>query len=1063
MPDAAAEARFNDMYAKLNDAQRTAVDTIDGPVMVVAGPGTGKTQTIALRIANILRQTQLNPENILCLTFTDSAANTMRRRLLSIIGTTAYDVRINTFHGFCNEVIQRHPEKFKDFGSNIEPLSDIDKFKIFSSLIDQLPFDSMLKPFGNSESYIWELPQLISGFKKDDISLEQIAEAVNTNIDFFNKTKEKFLTLKQTHFRQLNETIFTSFIVDLEGLGFADFGFVSYLIGLIKDGQGTSMAQLRNKIIRAYENGFTEGTTAKQQEFINLFKNYQQTLRDEGKYDYDDMIISVVQRFQSDKELLSEYQERFQYILVDEFQDTNSSQNEVLRLLGSFWADPNIFVVGDDDQSIFRFQGASVENMIFFYNTYLAKIKVISLTENYRSQQLILSAARDLIAHNGLQVHEIIPNLTKQLTAVRKDFPEVKINVLEFKDPVQESFGITERIKGLREQGVTGKEIAVITRDNSDQEDIIEALTSQKINYRLEKGENILANTEIQKLLTLLNYLINPELEETLFQIINHEYWGFDKFDLAKIFTYAVRNRIHYHDLLASEELLTKAGVADPKRFLDFSSNLLQWRQGIYNYNGLVYFNKLIRDTGFLDFILTREGNSIILNKLARLYQELKNLDHTKENYNLVNFIEDLGIYKKYGLGLVDKLWGIDNDDSIRIMTAHGAKGQEFEYVFIIKGQDRKWGSRSNQNKIRPPFGLLKNQYVSEEDDEERRLFYVAMTRTKKELAVSYSRFNNKQRENNPCKFLKEINPDYLNQQTMYRDDVQEAGQYLAIAQTVPEQKFSEQAQELLHNILSDFHLSVSNILAYRRCPRCFYFNSLLRVPHDKNKAAAFGSAVHSALKNFMDTFNQSGQLPSDEVLSNYFLAALRGEHLDETDYLEAMKMGETVLNDYYLAKALQLPKSSYNEYNLKHTEVAVEGIPISGKIDRIDQIDSVAKTLRVLDYKTGNPDSAAARLSVGQLGDYYLQLVFYKILLDNSHTIPGTVTEGVVEFLQKSRKDKTFISKTFTLTPEAIPPVIELIKSTYNSIMALDFTKVNPDTYNGCDTPEYHDLPWIF
>lgn len=1057
------EAKYQELYNKLNANQKLAVDNIDGPVMVVAGPGTGKTQTISLRIANILRQTQLDPENILCLTFTESAVNTMRKRLFDIIGTAAYNIKIYTFHGFCNEVILTHPEKFLEFGAISEPLSDIDKFKVFSGLIDELPYDSVLKPFGNTESYIWEIPAMISGFKRDNISIAEIETAVRKNIEFRDKTVEVFKKLKAIPFRQLSTTTFTSLINELQALGFADFGFVNYLIELIGKFKGERYAPLRNQVYDAYEDGFKDSITRKQEEFINIFRNYQAVLKSEGKYDYDDMIQGVVKQFGADKALLTEYQEKFQYVLVDEFQDTNSSQNEVLRLLGSFWSDPNLFVVGDDDQSIFRFQGASVENMIFFYNTYLAKIRVVALTENYRSQQLILDAARAVIANNGLQVNEMIPNLSKELTAKHQDYALTKINVLECKDPMQEAYELSTRIQALLTQGVIGKEIAIIYRDNSDADPIIEALSAAKIVYRLEKGEDILDNPQIMQLVNLINYVVNPDDAINFFELLNYKFLGFDKFDLVKLFNYASHNRLDYLTLMTDEAKLTEAGITNKDGFTKLGNNLAEWRQELYNTKALIFFNKLIRDSGFLKYITALPEQALILNKLSRLYEELKGLQHGKDDYNLASFSADMTIYKKYHIQLNDKLWGSDNDNAIRLMTGHGAKGMEFEHVFIARCQDKKWGSRTSPNKVKPPYGLMPNQFVSLANDEERRLFFVAMTRAKKELNISYSRYNSKQKEQSPSKFIQEIPEQLINKQVINKDDDAAAAQFLKVITAETQLTYSEAAREMLQNLLSTYSLNVSNLIAYRKCPRCFYFNTLIHVPQVKSRPASMGTAIHLALKTTLDELKRTGSLPLLEYVLKQFVTVLREEHMEEKEFLAALKQGELLLTDFYGNRQQEFLATSLSELNFKHSNVVVNGIPLTGKIDRVDSLDPTTGELAVIDYKTGNPDSAGARLSVDKLGDYYLQLVFYKILVENSHLLKGRVVKGRVEFLMRSKEKGEFTPKDYDLGPETVTPVLELIKNTYDSIMTLDFARINTDSYNTCDHPEFHDLEWSF
>lgn len=1054
---------FEESYSKLNPAQKEAVDTIDGPVMVVAGPGTGKTQTIALRIANILKETQLNPQNILCLTFTDSAVNTMRSRLLTIIGTAAYGIKIMTFHSFCNEIILSYPEKFSEFGSNISPLNDVERLKLFNSLLEQLPYNSSLRPFGNSDTYLFEIPSIISGYKKDNVSIETIEDEIKINEEFFIKASPLFQEFHSLHYTKLNETIFTQLVNNLQNLGFTDFSFVNYIIKLREDYTDEKFTRLRNEVYSEFTKGFSQEITKKQKELVEIFKKYQVTLKDIGKYDYDDMIVSVVNKLKTDKELLALLQEKYQYILVDEYQDTNNSQNEVLRSLGSFWSDPNIFTVGDDDQSVFRFQGASIENMLFFYNTYLSKIKIVSLTENYRSQQLILDAARAVISNNGMQVHEKIRGLSKDLVAFHKEYPQKKITVTEYKEPISESFEVAQKIQNLLTGGVKGNQIAVIYRDHSDSVYIREALKSKKINFRLERGENALDNFEIKKFISFLRYLIEPQDDKSLFKILNYDYWGFDKLDLLKIFNYFAQERLtNYFQLIQNKEVLQKIGVQNADKFIEFSVKITNWRSDIYNYDATVFFNRIIRESGFMQYILTREDYTILITKLSRVYTELKNIIEEKLEYTLVDFIKDLEVYNKYRLELIDKLTGVDDDDAIRLMTAHGAKGSEYEYVFIVRCQSRKWGDNPGKNKIKLPYGLLKNQFVSEEDDEERRLFYVAMTRAKFELSISYTKFSSKQTSQQPSRFIKEIPENYIEFTSLATDIETETKNQIEIIEHSENYNYSNEAKAILNNLISGYRLNVSQIIAYRKCPRCFYFNSILKVPKVKNKSASFGSVVHDALHNFAEQ-KKNGKLQSEDEFISTFIYGLKKERLSEEDFLDALQKGEHILRDYYKNRIEIIPSTSVNEANFKNLNVQVAGIPISGKIDRIDFLDTNQLEIQVVDYKTGNPDNTADKLSVNNMGDYLMQLYFYKLLIENSTTYKGNVMRGSIEFIEPSKKSGSYISKDFDLNAEGANRVVEIIKEVYGKILKLDFSEYNKDTYNRCENEEYHYINWLF
>ncbi|RYG40382.1 MAG: ATP-dependent helicase, partial [Chitinophagaceae bacterium] len=335
-------AKFLETYNSLNSAQRKAVDTIEGPVMVIAGPGTGKTQILAARIGKILLETDTDPSNILCLTYTDAGAIAMRRRLQQFIGSDAYRVNIFTFHAFCNEVIQDNLHLFEK--SSLEPISDLESIQLFKTLIDRFPKNHPLKRYRGDVYYeIRNLQQLFSTMKKEGWTPSFIRERVNAYLASL-PTREAYIYKRAT---KTNKP------------------------GDLKQKEIDAETERAEKLIAA----------------VNEFDNLQQLMRERNRYDFDDMINWVIRVFEENPAVLSTYQEKYQYILVDEFQDTSGTQNKIVELLISYWDQPNVFVVGDDDQSIFRFQGANIENMLNFHKSYADTLETIVLTDNYRSIQ----------------------------------------------------------------------------------------------------------------------------------------------------------------------------------------------------------------------------------------------------------------------------------------------------------------------------------------------------------------------------------------------------------------------------------------------------------------------------------------------------------------------------------------------------------------------------------------------------------------------------------------------------------------------------------------------------
>jgi DNA helicase II / ATP-dependent DNA helicase PcrA len=304
------QKKFADEYQKLNDEQRRAVDKIDGPVMVIAGPGTGKTQILAARIGKILLETDALPENILCLTYTDAGTIAMRKRLQQFIGADAYKVNIYTFHAFCNDVIQDNLNLFEK--TSLDAVSELESIELFKQLIDAFPKNHPLKRYRGDVYYeINNLRNLFSSMKREGWTADLISRRIDDYITDLPNRDEYIAKRKVKEFNK----------------------------GDVRTDKIEEEKEKMEKLRAA----------------VNEFANFQNLMRKRNRYDFDDMINWVITVFEENKSILANYQEKFQYLLVDEYQDTSGTQNKLVQLLISYWEKPNVFVVGDDDQSIFRF------------------------------------------------------------------------------------------------------------------------------------------------------------------------------------------------------------------------------------------------------------------------------------------------------------------------------------------------------------------------------------------------------------------------------------------------------------------------------------------------------------------------------------------------------------------------------------------------------------------------------------------------------------------------------------------------------------------------------------
>ncbi len=415
---------FTERYNKLNERQREAVDTIYGPVMVIAGPGTGKTEVLSMRIAHLLRsEAQVQPHEILCLTYTDEATNSMRRRLVQIIGPSAHKVNIFTFHGFCNNVIQNNSEYFSR--NTLQPISDLERTELLYKMLEELPQGHTLRKLsGNIYFDAGKLSRLFDIMKREHLTPEYISEAIDAYISDL-PSRDEYIYKKAVK---------------------------GYKKGDVKQSQVDE------------ETRKMEDTRAA----AALYDTYQAKMKEAGRYDFNDMIIWVLDAFKNNPALLQSYQERYQFILVDEFQDTNGSQNELLNYLSSYWDDPNIFVVGDDDQSIYEFQGARIRNIIDFYEHYKEHVKIIVLPHNYRSSQAILDKAMAAIQNNEKrlinQLHEL--ELDKNIIAAADRFIDGNETIVPvvtaYNNVLQEEADIVMQIERMQQQGKSHSHVAIL-------------------------------------------------------------------------------------------------------------------------------------------------------------------------------------------------------------------------------------------------------------------------------------------------------------------------------------------------------------------------------------------------------------------------------------------------------------------------------------------------------------------------------------------------------------------------------------------------------------------------
>ena len=492
-----AQQNFIEAYQKLNAAQQKAVDSIEGPVMVIAGPGTGKTQILSARVGKILLDTDTLPENILCLTYTDAGTIAMRKRLLSFIGSDAYRVNIHTFHSFCNDVIQENLSLFEK--NSLDPISELERTELLKELIDKFPKDHPLKRYRGDVYYeINNLYQLFSSMKREGWTPNFILERVDAYINDL-PNRDEFIAKRAVK----------------------EFKKGDVRTDKIED-EKTKMEKLKAA--------------------VNEFDHFQALMQKRNRYDFDDMINWVIKAFEENPNLLLTYQEKYLYIMVDEYQDTSGTQNKIVELLINYWEKPNVFVVGDDDQSIYRFQGANVENMLAFAQSFEKDLLKVVLQNNYRSIQPILDISKILIQQNKDRLINQVEGLTKELIASNTNINHLTNSpvLVAYETQKQEMVDITLQIETLIQQGVQPGKIGVLYKENKYGDTLTEFLKLKNIPVYSKRDLNLFHIPLAQKIILLLEYLAAEHDtpyggDEMLFSILHFNWLNIPPIEIAKL------------------------------------------------------------------------------------------------------------------------------------------------------------------------------------------------------------------------------------------------------------------------------------------------------------------------------------------------------------------------------------------------------------------------------------------------------------------------------------------------------------------------------------------------
>lgn len=1058
----------------LNANQKRAVEYLDGPLLVLAGPGTGKTQLLSEKVAYILKNTDTNPENILCLTFTESGASNMRERLKSIIGQDGAKVNIGTYHAFGTDILTQYKNYSEDYDRSLDSsIDEVTQFKIIKNIQNKLPGTDILR--GDN---VKNIISVISSAKSKGLSSEDLELIANTNLEDSKVLSQAISPLLQNVVpKKFKESFDNAYkpIFDL----LHEYVDAKPIIPTVERSIGTLARTLKQAILAAEFDGKIAHLTAWRNEFFEkdhngdyrlkdrvankkllsisrVMRQYNEYLKENNLFDFDDMVQEAVRALTNDKGFRLTLSERYQYIMLDEFQDTNPSQFMIVKKITDY-EKPMIMAVGDDDQAIYEFQGALSTNMTDFQEYYNAE--VIPLTENYRSTQEILDFSREIIKQAPDRFAD------KELFAHKGSPKDSQIYRYEFRSSDMEYSFVADRIAELVHQGIRQSDIAIISYKRKYFMPLLPYLKSHpKINIAYEEQNNLLEDQKIHQILTIAKYvneLANERNENTsILEILGYPFFKLPMLEIIRLISQARRDRKAIFDYLCDSDnpqirevasflanLVAKALSEPLEVFIDYLIGAVELNG--YRSPFLEYYSQ---KDDYVTFSLY-ENLASLRGKLYRHFGDKRLM-----LADLVSMIQD---YEDAEMPLNTTSPYKDAEDSVQIMTAHKAKGLEFKYVFIISADHTAWGKgKGNNTTLSLPKNLAFIRHTGITDGEQLRILYVSLTRAKDSLYItnSVSDFNGKSPErleyfNEYVEGDKVISPYLPNREVIleYNQSVDKKSEKNLKNWLSPYISPSPDMRSIYKERVKNYRLSATGLTTFVDIvyagPEEFFKRSILQAPvGPETEALAFGNLIHMT---FEEITNRG---ISNEEAVQFFLSELDKYNL-ESDVVQKLREKGPADLVISLEKFGDILRHGKAEVNLGVEKLVINGVPVVGKIDHI-VIDDEAKTIEIYDFKTAGYHKEKWT-SHASLYKYMLQLGFYKLLLNNSPTYRKYKVEKAHILFVVPDKDGEVYDKVYEFNDEDEEMLESLMKAVYTQICSLEFMDdpeifVSPDNNKG-------------
>lgn len=950
---------MSELLEKLNEAQRAAVTHDSGPLLIVAGAGTGKTTVLINRLAYLVIEKKINTEEILLLTFTEKAAGEMEERADKILPYGYTDLWINTFHGFSERILR---EFGLDIGlsASFKLLNETDQWVLIKKNLNRFNLE-YYRPLGNPTKFISELIKHFSRLKDENISPLEYLRYAQTIESAQIKHGSDYPAVLKNKISSINK----------------------------KTIKNVSVAVNAENLDALELSGDEELESKRAQELAEAYQLYQQLLLENNYLDFGDLIVYTLKLFRERPNILNYYRQKFRYLMVDEFQDTNYAQYELVQLLAAPLN--NLVVVGDDDQAIYKFRGASLANILQFKDDYPDAREII-LTENYRSRQEILDYAYRFIQHNNPNRLETKLKINKKLLACGEITKKVNLNsvvrFLDLANQEEEVAFVTREINALYQSGlgeVNWSDFAILIRANSTAEPYVKELNRQNIPNQFMSWRGLYYKPLILDILAYFRLLDNYHESSALFRVLNMEVFKVAHIDLININKLAGRKTWSLYEALKNIDSISEISAESIKNSHKLMGLLTEHSRLASTSSPTRIFLRFIYDSGLL-INLDHDRDSELFSYLNQFYQKIKKFEEITPDLRLKDFLEAINLELEAGETGALKL-DFSDSDVVKIMTVHGAKGLEFKYIFLVNIVDKKFPTISRTEKISIPDALVREAIEVSPDihlEEERRLFYVAITRAKDKLYLTGAKDYGGAREKKPSGFIKELG---LVSESVSELILWEKNEFLRDLHYLNAREITATTDKNDNKMLVEKYplpskFSFSQLAAFATCPLQYKMAFVLKIPVVLDKASLiFGRVMHNVLYNFLlptlsehqsvqgDLFQKLNNLSkARELIFNDKTNQLNRERLSEIyeEFWQPDGYSSKEERDKYYLKGGVACQKFLNSYWAatprailfleKKFSFKIGPDIIKGTIDRVDQLED--GNLEVIDYKTGQSKS---------------------------------------------------------------------------------------------------------